>query len=443
MFFHDAIGIPHRDNTCMENEKMDLFEKILHNQDKITLMDLLSGVKEKHTNRDVENALLAGTSIDSAYTESTMLQKWKAPWLYLRVLGIGLIFSLILIVLTAITGNIAVSLLYVMFCSCVVPVSLMFFFWEMNVPRNISIFHLMLCFFAGGLFSIASSLLLFNVFNISASFLAPIPEEPGKLAISLLVLCYIGRNKKIYGMTGLVIGAAVGAGFAAFENAQYVYGNFYTFEASLNTLLTRSLCNLSSHVLFCAPYVTVAALNMQNNKFNMNFFKGKNFWKIFGFSCLMHVLWNFSAVYLGQLMWLVFILELFLEWKLILKLIRDCFVQISTMVPLVNSGSVLATDLKIQCINGIHVGRKFAFKRNEILVGTDSLCNLVFPLGTVGINNRHCKLVIQNNNLYLADIGSQSGTFLNGTRLKPMKGILLKKGDVFWIGSENEKFKVV
>lgn len=422
---------------------MDLFEKILHNQDKITLMDLLSGVKEKHTNCDVENALLAGTSMDSAKTESAMLQKWKAPWLYLRVFGIGLIFSFILIVLTVITGNIAVSLLYVMFCSCVVPVSLMFFFWEMNVPRNISVFHLMLCFFAGGVFSIASSLLLFEVFEISEGFLAPIPEEPGKLAISLLVLCYIGRNKKIYGMTGLVIGAAVGAGFAAFENAQYVYLYSYTFEASLNTVLIRSLCNLSSHILYCAPYVTVAALNMQNNKFSMDFFKEKYFWKIFGFSCLMHALWNFSAAYLGELQWLVFVLELFLEWKLILKLIRDCFVQISALVPLVNSGSVLATNLKIQCINGTHVGRKFAFKRNEILVGTDSQCNLAFPIGTVGINNRHCKLVIQNNSLYLADIGSQSGTFLNGVRLKPMIGFLLKKGDIFWIGSENEKFKVV
>lgn len=416
---------------------MSFFEKAIRYQDKITLLDLLSGAKVKHTRQDRENILLTGTSIDAAATESVMLQKWQLPWFFMQVLIAGLVFSAILIACVLFTGNTAVILVYIMFCSSVVPVTLMIFFWEINVPRNISIFQLIVCFVTGGVFSIAVSLVLGDMMDIWAfSFLAPLAEEPGKLIISLLILKRLCGKKgfKIYGMSGLTIGAAVGAGFAAFETAQYVY-NF----GLLWPLLIRSLCALVSHVMYCAPYVTVAALLMENGTFGLEFLKNKYFGRVFLFSCAMHAIWNFFASYF---FWPVFTVELFLEWKLVTRLIQECFRQIAKNVGTVTGASVLATNFRLRCINGVHAGKVFALKQDNILIGTDSSCNLVYPIGTLGISDRQCKMVVQDGNLYLADAGSREGTYLNGIRLKPLKGQLLQKGDVFWLGSEREKFKV-
>ena len=419
---------------------VSFFEKAIRYQDKITLLDLLSGTKIKHTNHDRENILLTGTSIDVAATESVMLQKWQTPWFFMRVLIAGLVFSAILIVCVLFTENIAIILVYIMFCSSIVPATLMVFFWEMNVPRNISIFQLIVCFVTGGVFSIVVSLVLGDMMDIWAyGFLAPLAEEPGKLIISLLLLKRICGKKgfKIYGMSGLTIGAAVGAGFAAFETAQYVYG-----YGLLWTLLYRSLFMLVSHVMYCAPYVTVSALLMANGTFGFEFIKNKYFWKVFLFSSAMHAIWNFSASYLGDLIWVVFAVELFLEWKLVTRLIQECFRQIAKNVKTVTGASVLATNLRLRCVNGVHTGKVFALKHNSILIGTDSSCNLVYPIGTLGVSDRQCKMVVQDGNLYLADAGSREGTYLNGKRLKPFKGQLLQKGDVFWLGSEREKFQV-
>ena len=421
---------------------ISLFEKTIRYQEKITLLDLLSGVKVKHTKQDRENILLAGTSIDAAATEGVMLQKWQAPWFFIQVLIAGSAFSAILIacVLFIAIDSVAITLVCIIFCSSIVPVTLMIFFWEMNVPRNISIFQLIVCFVTGGVFSIVASLVLIDIMDDirTFSFLAPLAEEPGKLIISLLILKWIYRKKgfKIYGMSGLTIGAAVGAGFAAFETAQYAW------NYGLPALLLRFLCMFASHVMYCAPYVTVAALLMANGTFGLDFLKNKFFWRVFLFSCAMHAIWNFSASYLGNFIWVVFAVELFLEWKLIMKLIQECFKQIAQNVSTVTSTSVLATDLRLRCVNGIHAGKVFALKQNSILIGTGSTCNLVYPIGTLGVSDRQCKMVVQNGGLYLADAGSKEGTYLNGTKLKPLKGQLLRKGDVFWLGSEQEKFKV-
>lgn len=470
---------------------MSLFDKTIRYQDKITFLDLLSGVKEKHTNEDAENALLAGTAIDRAATESVMLQKWKAPWLFLWIIIGGAVLSFLFFLSAYLFNHTAFILMCIVIPPFVVPVALMVFFWEMNVPRNISFFQLMLCFVTGGLFSLVVTLVLSSVgIGGSRAYLAPLTEEPGKLIISLLILYWFSRKKdfKIYGMTGLTIGAAVGAGFAAFESAYYIFscvlGNivyYFTSDLINNTneylnvlssvlenggfknlgdvffsyfthvigtyfdiVITRVFCGFNSHVLFCAPYVCVAALLMKNKVFELNALRSKYFAGVFVFSCVMHGIWNlFSGIFGSIIIWcIIFPAELILEWGLVTKLIQRCFRQIADNVATVSSASVLATDLKLRCLSGIHSGKVFALKNNSILIGKGATCNLVYPMGTMGISDRQCKIVVQNGALYLADAGSVDGTYLNGTKLKPLKGQLLKKGDVFWLGSEREKFLI-
>ena len=145
-----------------------LVERLIRSPESLTWRDVLSGFREKHTRKDVDYAMIAGTTLDSAQTEMSMLQKWQRPWLFFRVFCGGLsAFAVLLaatLVVIAVQGacvNPCLNLLMFLLPPCVVPVTLMILFWEMNAPRNISLSELIVYFFTGGVLSLMVSLLLF------------------------------------------------------------------------------------------------------------------------------------------------------------------------------------------------------------------------------------------------------------------------------------------
>jgi RsiW-degrading membrane proteinase PrsW (M82 family) len=101
-------------------------------------------------------------------------------------------------------------------------------FWELNTPRNVSFMQILMMICFGGVTSLA---LLEIVARLSGlgwlGALSPgITEEVAKLLTVIIVV----RNAKFkYILNGIVFGAAVGAGFAAFETAGYsFYDGFLT-----------------------------------------------------------------------------------------------------------------------------------------------------------------------------------------------------------------------
>ena len=55
----------------------------------------------------------------------------------------------------------------------------------------------------------------------------------------------------------------------------------------------------------------------------------------------------------------------------------------------------------------------------------------------------HCILVWQDGQLYLQDLGSTYGTFVNGgQRLAANQAVVLNPGDKFSLGSEKECFVI-
>lgn len=107
-----------------------------------------------------------------------------------------------------------------------VPLTVMVFFWEMNVPRNISILDVISVFFVGGVFSLVVTLFLFEFFPSAGagplwgSTLVGLVEELGKV---LVVAYYVKKNNTRYKLNGLLLGSCVGAGFAVFETAGYAF----------------------------------------------------------------------------------------------------------------------------------------------------------------------------------------------------------------------------
>lgn len=102
-------------------------------------------------------------------------------------------------------------------------------------------------------------------------------------------------------------------------------------------------------------------------------------------------------------------------------------------------------ELRIQCVSGAFAGKRFALSP-QVRMGRDPTKNdLVFPDGTQGVSGVHCVLIYDSTagSLYIKDLGSTFGTFVNGgKRLAPSQAMPLNVGDRFSLGSERESFMV-
>ena len=451
----------------MGNAATTLYGKILSDPRKLTWRDILFTGKKKHSSADLDYAMIAGTSLDTANTEVGMLQKWQQPWLYRRIFAAGAVLSGILlaavtliILIVGICPLPALNLLVVMIPPCIVPVTLMVLFWEMNAPRDIALVRLLGYFFVGGILSLLFTILLYLF--MPANAIAPITEEPAKLLASVLLLRGLYRkNHRIYGFSGLALGAAVGAGFAAFESAQYAYnclpqasiligsvpaqaGVLLLDSSSLLAvtvnILLRNICAMCSHVLFCAPYASIAARNMEKTGNPLRGVASLDFWVVFLISAVCHAVWNTLD---NRILLIVGFLAITAAlWLTTRYAVRSSFAQLAARVPLAAASAGALTSLRLQGLQGTHAGVCFTITKPEILIGTDPSCQLVFPLGLPDIAPIHAKLLVQNGGLYLADLGTRGGTRVNGTPVKPMTGVLLKAGDRIILGTGTEIFQV-
>ncbi|MCD7804652.1 MAG: FHA domain-containing protein [Oscillospiraceae bacterium] len=98
---------------------------------------------------------------------------------------------------------------------------------------------------------------------------------------------------------------------------------------------------------------------------------------------------------------------------------------------------------RIQGTCGFFCGKRYAFS-DRITLGRNPGNDLCYPVDTQGISGYHCELIFRNGRIYITDLGSTYGTFIrNGQRLAANQTAELFYGDIFWLGSEYEKFIVV
>jgi RsiW-degrading membrane proteinase PrsW (M82 family) len=244
---------------------------------------------------------------------------WPKPWFYMRVfLFMASVYVCFYLMFDYFHNPRLVPGL-IMMGSMVVPLTVTFLFWEMNTPRNIP-FHMVLTLVClGGVISLAVSLIGFDIANLEwlGAASAGIVEETGKLLAVVLVV----RNLRYrWILNGMVCGAAIGAGFAAFETAGYAFsdGFFDTFlnyfvnnpdhiqkvrdlvgEASfvgnngmLNVIHSRSYFAPFAHVLWTA--ITAGALWRVKGaeKFRFSMLTEPTFMRTFMIPMLLHMTWN-------------------------------------------------------------------------------------------------------------------------------------------------------
>lgn len=97
----------------------------------------------------------------------------------------------------------------------------------------------------------------------------------------------------------------------------------------------------------------------------------------------------------------------------------------------------------IQAIDGVFAGKTFVIEEN-LLIGRDAaFATLCYPDTSASIGLYHCKLEIDEKDVYITDLGSIGGTYrADGTRLKANLRYLLTSGECFYLSDRSEMFKL-
>jgi RsiW-degrading membrane proteinase PrsW (M82 family) len=178
-------------------------------------------------------------------------------WIWLRILLCGLALWLATVVVTYLTGNINLVPTMVLLGSFLVPVTFVAWAFERRESGELTPGLVLSTFVTGGVLGVLSASLL------ETYLLHPSPglfigvgliEEASKL-IALMVLTRGLRTKSL--RDGMILGATVGFGFAAFESAGYAFTAMFTVNGLsliqvVQTELLRGLLAPFGHGLWTA-----------------------------------------------------------------------------------------------------------------------------------------------------------------------------------------------
>ena len=292
------------------------------------LGEVFSDVFKKHTQEEMEEQLITGTARHTP-TLAEIAVGWAKPWLFARLLAWSALLAVVLYIAFGFFHNIKLIPGLIFVGSFAVPVSTLVFFLEMNVPRNISIFKMMQLLFVGGVASIFVALIFFNRLGFLNTFLgasaAGIIEESAKLLIVIALMGRTGRYNWIF--NGLLFGAAVGTGFAAFESAGYaleiMLGN-NSVDVGAANLLLRGIDAPFTHIVWTANSAAALWMVKGDRPFSWSMVQSGVFLRVFISSMVIHMLWNapFQLVPLPLIGDLKFVILGILGWVITLRLIQ-------------------------------------------------------------------------------------------------------------------------
>ncbi len=259
---------------------------------------LFSEVFKSRTPDELERYLAVGTPATTpALTEQ--MGQWPRPWLFLRALAFALLIYAPLYFGWTHYRNVNVLPALIMVGSFAVPLATVVLFFELNTPRNVSFVRVVQLVMLGGAVSILISLFLFDVTRLHRVLGAPaagIIEELGKLA-ALVALARFARQEKYgYALNGLLFGACIGAGFAAFESAGYALriGLAQGSQSMIDNITTRGLLSPFGHIAWTAIAACALWRVHALGKSLAERLLQKSFLALLGVSMALHFIWNTS-----------------------------------------------------------------------------------------------------------------------------------------------------
>jgi RsiW-degrading membrane proteinase PrsW (M82 family) len=224
--------------------------------------------------------------------------RWPRPWSFLRILAAGAVLFGFFVVGEQMFHNTNLLPGLILTGSFAAPVAMVVFFYEMNVVRNISVYHLARLFLLGGVASVFLALLIDSLFPIDTLLGAPaagITEEVAKLVIVITALKLMRLGPKSFLLNGLLIGASVGAGFAAFESAGYAFRALLggiPGSGALNNIVMRGVLSPFGHIAWTAIAAGALWRVSEANTLSLAILRDARFLRLFGLVVGLHAVWD-------------------------------------------------------------------------------------------------------------------------------------------------------
>ena len=282
---------------------------ITENLDKITgaksesyvkFKDLFKNTFKKHTEEELDEVFVCGSDKTTPKVEN-INPKQASAWVYFKIL----LFFLIAYIPTRIGfityGNDNFLPIMIMLAAFAVPVTILIFFFEINLFRNIPFYKVIKYFILGGSLSLILAILYFSLpyFETNATtqtyigaLLIGLVEEAAK---AVIVAIFLFKSKKSkYILNGLLVGAAVGAGFAAFETAGYIlrYGMSGGVQTMLEIIKLRGFLAPGGHVAWAAIEGAALMYVKGFDKLDKKHINDKRFLLICLIPAVLHGIWD-------------------------------------------------------------------------------------------------------------------------------------------------------
>ena len=95
-------------------------------------------------------------------------------------------------------------------------------------------------------------------------------------------------------------------------------------------------------------------------------------------------------------------------------------------------------------VSGVLRGREYPITGQNMIIGRAEESIVRYPADTKGVSRRHCQLIWKNGGLMLMDMGSTSGTFLQGKgQLSANVPVPLVEGEIFYLGSKENALTIL
>jgi RsiW-degrading membrane proteinase PrsW (M82 family) len=289
------------ENTKAAEQSILARELDLEGLHHFSLRDFLSETFKSYSWSQIETRLAVGTELTTPNLTIGMAQ-FPRPWLFVRILSATLLAYFIFLLVLSIYQEVAINAIpALIFTGCfAVPFAVLTLFFEINTPRNISIFQVVKLVMIGGALSFLLSFLLFDLFplyKVYAASSAGLIEELAKIFVVVFMGRHFIKARHSYSLNGLLYGASIGTGFAAFESAGYalVAGLDNNSFAALNmSILLRG---------FLAPFMHITWTAIAAGAYWLAFRECGSFWRsfikvrflaLFVISIMLHFIWNFD-----------------------------------------------------------------------------------------------------------------------------------------------------
>ena len=293
---------------------------------------LIGGLQKRTGDEDIEEEFIVGTR-STTPNLPTVDTTWPTPRVFWRIMAGALATYFLLYLGITQFGNSNFIPGLIVIGSFVVPFSVVILFFELNVPKNVSIYQVGKMLMLGGTLSLIATMFLFDfipgsgVGAIIPALLTGVIEETGK-ALALLIVAFAPRYR--YQLNGLLFGAAVGAGFAGFESAGYALNAAFDggMDAAIDSITLRALLSPGGHVIWTAMVGSAIWRVKKDSPFRLDMLFHRDVVRRWGIAVILHGLWD-ADLYVHPYVQLAILVVV--GWYIVLAILKQGLEEVADL----------------------------------------------------------------------------------------------------------------